>query len=343
MNAENFSPSSIELVAEIGQAHEGSLGFAYSFVDALAGTGVHAVKFQVHIAEAESSPAEPFRVRFSKQDETRFGYWKRMEFTATQWAGLKAHCEDRGLEFFASPFSIAAVNLLESLGVRRYKIGSGEMSNLLMLERIARTGKPVILSSGLSTFEDLDATIGFLREFGNELSILQCTTSYPTKPSDLGLNVIGELKSRYRLPVGFSDHSGSIFGPIAAAAHGASMLEFHVVFDRRQFGPDASSSIEIREIPDLVRGVRFVAEAVSAPMDKSRMHVAPELRRMFGKSLAVNADLAAGHRLRVEDLETKKPADCGIAAADFTRVVNRRLSRPLRRWDFLNESDLADE
>ena len=121
------------------------------------------------------------------------------------------------------------------------------------------------------------------------------------------------------------------------------MLEFHVVFDRRQFGPDSSSSIEIREIPELVYGVRFVSEALAAPMDKSRMHVAPELRRMFGKSLAVNADLPAGHRLRVEDLESKKPADCGIAAADFTRVLDRRLTRPLSRWDFLNEADLADD
>lgn len=332
----------VELVAEIGQAHEGSLGFAHSYIDALADTGVHAVKFQVHIAEAESSPAEPFRVRFSRQDATRLDYWKRMEFTPGQWAGLKEHCARKGLEFFASPFSIAAVNLLEDLGVERYKIGSGEMSNLLMLERIAKTGKPMILSSGLSTFDDLDSTVSFLRPFGNQLSILQCTTSYPTRPGDLGLNVIAELKLRYGLPAGFSDHSGTVHAGIAAIAHGASMLEFHVVFDRRQFGPDSSSSIEIEEVPELVRGARFVAEAVRSPVDKSHLQVSPELRRMFGKSLAVNADLAVGHRLTLEDLESKKPAEYGIAAADFRRVLGRRLARPMRQWQFLNEADLAD-
>lgn len=333
----------VELVAEIGQAHDGSLGAAHAYIDALAETGVHAVKYQVHIAQAESSAAEPFRVKFSRQDATRFEYWQRMEFTPEQWAGLKTHCEEKGLEFFASPFSVAAVNLLENLCVQRYKIGSGEMTNLLMLERIARTGKPIILSSGLSTFDDLDQTIDFLRPFGNPLSLLQCTTSYPTKAGDLGLNVIGELKARYSIPVGFSDHSGTIFAPIAAVAHGAEMLEFHVVFDRRSFGPDSTSSLEVREIPELVRGVQYVAEAVATPIDKSKLRVSPDLKRIFGKSLAVNADLPIGHRLQVEDLESKKPGDCGISAADFRCVVGRQLSRNMHAWEFLNESDLSPE
>lgn len=338
-----MSNGRVELVAEIGQAHDGSLGAAHAYIDALAGTGVDAVKYQVHIAQAESSAAEPFRVKFSRQDATRFDYWRRMEFTPEQWAGLKAHCEDKGLEFFASPFSVAAVNLLENLGVRRYKIGSGEMTNLLMLERIARTGKPIILSSGLSTFEDLDQTIAFLRPFGNALSLLQCTTSYPTKAADLGLNVIAQLKARYGIPVGFSDHSGTLFAPVAAVAHGAEMLEFHVVFDRRAFGPDSSSSLEIREIAELVRGVNYVAEAIATPMDKSTLRVSPDLRRIFGKSLAVNADLPEGHWIRVEDLESKKPGDCGISAAEFRRVIGRRLRRPMNAWEFLNESDLSTE
>jgi N-acetylneuraminate synthase len=341
MNSTNTVPSAVELVAEIGQAHDGSLGLAHSFIDALAGTGVHAVKFQVHIAEAESSHAEPFRVHFSKQDATRFDYWRRMEFTPEQWAGIKAHCDEKGIEFFASPFSVAAVNLLENLGVRRYKIGSGEMANLLMLDRIAQTGKPIILSSGLSTFEDLDQTIEFLRPFGNKLSLLQCTTNYPTKAANLGLNVISQLKARYGIPIGFSDHSGTIFAAIAAVALGAELLEFHVVFDRRQFGPDSSSSLEVRELGELVHGVRFVSEALASPMDKSQLHVLPDLRRIFGKSLAINDDLPAGHRLRVEDLESKKPGDCGIPAAEFQRVIGRQLSRALHRWDFLNEADLS--
>mgnify|MGYP000300710275 CR=1 FL=1 len=152
-----------------------------------------AIKFQTHIAEAESSALEPFRVKFSYEDATRFDYWKRMSFTAQQWIEIKQHCDEVGLEFLSSPFSMAAVELLETLGVARYKIGSGEVSNFLMLERIAETGKPIILSSGMSSLDELQATVDFLKPYGNELSLLQCTTSYPTSPENIGLNVILEF------------------------------------------------------------------------------------------------------------------------------------------------------
>ncbi|CAN0044541.1 unnamed protein product, partial [Chrysoparadoxa australica] len=181
------------IIAEIGQAHDGSLGIAHSYIDALAATGVDAIKWQTHIAEAESSDLEPFRVNFSYEDKTRFDYWKRMEFTIDQWAGLKRHCDEKGVEFISSPFSNKAVDLLEEIGVARYKIGSGEVNNLLLLEKIAQTGKPIILSSGMSSFSELSETIKFLKPFGNQLSILQCTTAYPTKPEDWGLNVISDL------------------------------------------------------------------------------------------------------------------------------------------------------
>ena len=121
------------LIAEIGQAHEGSLGILHSYIDALADTGVDAVKFQMHIAEAESSAFEPFRVKFSLEDATRFDYWKRMGFTFEQWKGIKEHCDAVGLEFMCSPFSNLAVDWLEELGVKQYKIGSGEVNNLLLL------------------------------------------------------------------------------------------------------------------------------------------------------------------------------------------------------------------
>jgi len=132
------------IIAEIAQAHDGSLGTAHAYIDALSKTGVHAIKFQTHIAEAESSIYEPFRVKFSKQDKTRFDYWKRMEFTLEQWKELKAHCNEVGLEFMSSPFSNAAVDVLEEVGVNRYKIGSGEVTNFLLLEKINRILKSLI-------------------------------------------------------------------------------------------------------------------------------------------------------------------------------------------------------
>ncbi|MEL6945152.1 MAG: N-acetylneuraminate synthase family protein, partial [Bacteroidota bacterium] len=179
------------IIAEIAQAHDGSLGILHSYIDALAETGVDAIKFQTHIAEAESSIHEPFRVNFSYEDKTRYDYWARMGFTLEQWKEIKQHCEEVGLEFMSSPFSQAAVDWLEELGVKRYKIGSGEVTNFLMLEKIARTGKPIILSSGMSSFVELDEAVKFIQTFGNDLTILQCTTSYPTPPITLSPTLSG--------------------------------------------------------------------------------------------------------------------------------------------------------
>ena len=224
------------LIAEIAQAHDGSLGILHSYIDAVAKTGVHAIKFQMHIAEAESSIHEPFRVKFSKEDATRYDYWKRMEFTLEQWKDIKKHCDEVGLDFICSPFSNLAVDWLEEVGVHTYKVGSGEVNNLLLLEKVTQTGKPIIISSGMSSFAELDETVNFLKSKNVRFSILQCTTAYPTMPEQYGLNVIGELKERYKVPVGFSDHSSWASTGIAAVALGAEILEFHVVFHKEIFG-----------------------------------------------------------------------------------------------------------
>jgi len=329
------------IIAEIGQAHEGSLGIAHSYIDALAKTGVDAVKFQVHIAAAESSEFEPFRIKFSTQDKTRFDYWKRMEFSLEQWRELKAHCGEAGVEFLASPFSNAAVDLLEKLGVKRYKIGSGEVNNFLMLEKIAQTGKPILLSSGMSSFEELDRSVDFLKKRNVEYSILQCTTAYPTLPQNYGLNVIEELKKRYNVPVGYSDHSAKIETCIAAAALGAEILEFHAVFSREMFGPDASSSLEIEEIKQLVSAVKNIHQAQQHPIDKNDNSAFGELKSIFEKSLAINKSLPAGHVLTFADLESKKPKGYGITATNFQEVIGKKLKGNLEKWDFLKEEDLG--
>ncbi len=327
------------LIAEIAQAHDGSLGIAHSYIDALAETGIHAVKFQTHIAHAESSIHEPFRVKFSYEDKTRFDYWKRMEFTAEQWAGLKLHCEQKGLEFLSSPFSCEAVDLLEKLGVKKYKVGSGEVSNLLMLEKIAQTGKNIILSSGMSSLSELDSTIDFLKPFGNSISVLQCTTAYPTTAGQWGLDMIPFLKQRYQLPTGFSDHSGDIYACLAATALRAELLEFHVVFDHRMFGPDARSSLTIDRVKQMVSGVNQVSKDLLTKTDKESSENFSDLKKIFQKSLAVNKDLEAGHVISFNDLESKKPSGYGLDAKDFKLIIGKILKQKKMAQDFLQQSD----
>lgn len=328
------------IIAEIGQAHDGSLGLLHSYIDALAGTGVDAVKFQMHLAAAESSEYERFRIPFSYEDRTRYDYWKRMEFTLDQWREIKEHCESAQMAFICSPFSVAAVEWLEKLKVGAYKIGSGEVDNHLMLERIARTGREIILSSGMSGYGDLDRAVALVRPYGNPLSILQCTSSYPVKPDDVGLNVISELNRRYRLPVGISDHSGTIFPSIAAVALGATIVEVHVVFDKRMFGPDTSSSISIDEMGQLADGIRFIEAALRNPVDKNDSSGFSGLKTMFGKALAANRALPAGHRLRFGDLESKKPADRGIPAHCHRDVIGKKLLSQKMKNEFITYKDI---
>ena len=332
----------IFIIAEIGQAHEGSLGILHSYIDALASTGADAIKFQTHIAEAESSIHEPFRVKFSYEDDTRYDYWNRMSFTRNQWVEIKKHCEEKGLDFLSSPFSQAAVDLLEDIGMEQYKIGSGEVNNFLMLEKIAKTGKPILLSSGMCSFEELDAAVHFIERFGNELTIFQCTTSYPTPAERIGLNVIGEMKKRYPgHRIGLSEHTGKVATGIAAVTLGAEVLEFHVVFDRRMFGPDASSSLTIDEVSELVSAVRFLEKAQQNPIDKNDLTPYTGLKKIFEKTLAVNKDLPEGHEISFDDLEAKKPAQQGITAGEFKKVIGRKLKHSKSKYDFLKPEDLA--
>ena len=328
------------LIAEIAQAHDGSVGILHSYIDAIAKTGVQAIKFQMHIAEAESSIHEPFRVKFSTEDATRFDYWKRMEFTLEQWKDIKKHCDVVGLDFICSPFSNLAVDWLEEVGVHSYKIGSGEVNNLLLLEKITRTGKPIIISSGMSSFAELDETVAFLESKKSNFTILQCTTAYPTKPEQYGLNVIQELKERYHVPIGFSDHSAKISTGIAAVVLGAEILEFHVVFHRSMFGPDAVASLTIEETKQLVEAVNDIYAAQNKVINKNNTDAFKELKLIFEKSLAINKNLPQGHTITFNDLESKKPAGFGISAKQFKNVIGKKLTNNKEKWDFLNENDL---
>ena len=213
-------------------------GRPHAFIDLAADCGVDAIKFQTHIAAAESTLDEPFRVKFGYEDATRYDYWQRMEFTPEAWAGLAAHAREKGILFLSSPFSLEAVALLEALDVPAWKVASGEVGHRALVDAMLATGKPILLSSGMSSYADLSETVRRIagEEHCSSLAILQCTTKYPTPLEDVGLNVLGELERRFGVPVGLSDHSADTIPPIAAMTLGASLIEVHVAFERRMFG-----------------------------------------------------------------------------------------------------------
>ena len=328
------------VIGEVAQAHDGSLGLAHAFVDAIATAGADAVKFQTHIAEAESTPAEPFRVRFSRQDATRFDYWRRTAFEEHEWQGLAEHARERGLIFLSSPFSEEAVALLERVDVPAWKIGSGEVANIRLLDRVAATGLPVLLSSGLSPLAELDAAVARLRAAGAPVAVLQATSEYPCPPEHVGLNLLADLRDRYDCPIGLSDHSGTIYPSLAAVVLGASIVEVHVALSREQFGPDVPASVTTAELRELVDGVRFLERAMASPVDKDV--VADELadvRALFTRSVVARGDLAAGTVLAEEHLALKKPAG-GLPPQRLPELVGRRLRRDLVADERLGEEDV---
>ncbi len=328
------------VIAEIGQAHDGSLGIAHAYVDAVAKAGAHAVKFQTHIARAESTPGEPWRVRFSRQDTSRYEYWKRMEFTEEQWLGLRAHATDLGLKFISSPFSIEAARLLQRIALDAWKVASGEVANRPLLDFMAASGIPVLLSSGMSGMSELDEAVARLKAGGSRVTVLQCTTAYPCPPEKIGLNLIPLYRQRYHCEVGMSDHSGTIYPGLAAATVGIDALEVHVTLSRDLPGPDVPASVTIPELQQLVEGIAFIETMRAHPIDKDAMAGEMEpLRRLFLKSAVAVADLPRGTVLSFDHVTFKKPGT-GIGADGISRILGRTLRRAVRADCLLSEEDV---
>lgn len=330
------------LIAEVGQAHEGSLGMAHAYIDAVADSGADAVKFQTHIASAESTLDEPFRVQFSRQDPTRYAYWRRMEFSPEQWLGLANHARERGLYFLSSPFSLEAVSLLADIGVSAWKIGSGEALSYHVLDAIFAMGGPIIVSTGMSPWNEIDRLVDCLNANHASFALMQCTSRYPTPFAEVGLNVLEEMRARYHCPVGLSDHSGSPYPALAALAQGAKLIEVHVTFDRRLFGPDITSSVTFDELSLLVKARDAFVEMNANPVNKDGLASSlTTMRTTFGKSVAPVRDLPAGTVLERDMLTIKKPAS-GIPAEALDSLVGRRLlsdasPQRLLQWKNVNE------
>ncbi len=311
----------IKIIAEIGSVHDGSFGNAKCLIKAASECGADAVKFQTHLADAETLKDAPSPSYF--KDESRWDYFKRTAFTFEQYRLLKEYSEkDCQVEFISSPFSSEAVDFLEALGLSTYKIPSGEITNLPLLKKVAQTGKNIILSSGMSSWQELDDAIDTLKNnnCGN-LSIMQCTSEYPCPPRNSGINLLKEMKNRYQIPIGFSDHTAGITMPVMAATLGASSIEKHFTLSKKMYGSDAKHSSEPDEFKAFADAIRIVECVFSNPVDKDAMAASlAEMKKTFEKSIIINGDIKKGHILKESDLSFKKPGD-GISANQYENVI----------------------
>ena len=326
------------VIAEIGSVHDGSFGNAQRLIDTAAEVGADVAKFQTHLAAAETLRNAPPPPYF--QGEPRFEYFERTGFSLAQWKELKNHCDQKAIEFISSPFSIAAVELLEQVGVARYKVGSGEITNTPMLDAIGQTRRPVILSSGMSNWAELDEAVNVVLRHHDQVTLLQCTSAYPCAYEDVGLNIMLALKERYRLPVGLSDHTLTIYAPIAAVALGATVIEKHLTFSRRMYGSDARHSLEPEEFRAMVDGIRAVEAMLAHPVDKdaTARRLQP-MKEVFEKSVVAAVDIAANATLTSEMLTTKKPG-VGIPARRLPELIGRTTLKDIPKDTLLSEDAL---
>jgi N-acetylneuraminate synthase len=327
--------SSVLIIAEAGSVHDGSFGNACKLIELAKKAGADAVKFQTHLPEAESLPNAPSPPYF--KGEPRMDYFRRTGFSREQWAKLKQHADEQDILFLSSPFSLEAVDLLESIGMPIYKIPSGEVTNIPLLEKIAATGRPVILSSGMCDWTELDAAVAALKGVSS-LSILQCSTVYPCPPERVGLNVLPQIKKRYGVPFGLSDHTLGLAAPVAAVTMGATIIEKHLTFSRGMYGSDAPHSMEPTEFSAMVCAIREIERMLHAPVDKSQVEAYREMKRIFQKSLVTARALKAGQVLEKKDLAFKKPGT-GLPAGEYGKWVGRKISRDLPEDHLLSETD----
>lgn len=318
------------IIAEAGVNHNGSVAVARQLVDAAAQAGADVVKFQTFRADKLASPVAPKAeyMRRNEQErpagESMYELLRRLELPEQAYAEIWRHCRDARIQFLSTPFDLDSIALLQQLGVAFWKIPSGEITNLPYLRAIARTGKPVVLSTGMSVLREVEEAVRVLELGGvrrGDITLLHCNTAYPTPLEDANVRAMVTLREAFGLRVGYSDHTPGIEAALAAVALGAEVIEKHFTLDRNMEGPDHKASLEPDELTALVRSVRKVELCLGTGRKEASASEAGNAA-VARKSLHVRRDLPSGHVLAEVDLEPLRPGD-GISPMAIGEVVGR--------------------
>lgn len=331
-----------EYCIELGQSHDGSLGYVLAMIDALAKRGVKLVKFQMHLPEFESTKLESFRVPLTVQDNSRYEYWDRTGFKSSEWATIKSKCDENNIEFLCTPLSVQAVEALEQLEVKRYKIASGDLTNTQLLEAISSTQKPIILSTGMAFWGEITAA---LEIFDPKLAtLLQCTSKYPSGVNEAGFNVIEEMRARFpSCKIGFSDHSGNAYLAMWAFALGADFVEQHVVFSKEQYGPDTSSSVDLEDVSRISDFLSVGLSARNKIINKDEVAESlSDIRNLFGRGISPLVEIKKGQEIRESDLTFKKPMG-DLHWRDRGNLIGMLALRDLIPGDHISMTDVVEK
>lgn len=318
------------IIAEIGQTHGGSIKKALSYIKLIADTGADAIKFQTHFASEESTLDEPFRVSFTKKYKNRYSYWKAMEFTPIQWNKISNFCKNNKIVFLSSPFSLKAVDVLNDLKIPAWKIASGEFFSEQMLEKIYKTKKPLLISTGMSNYKEITKLVKKLKRKKIKFLLFQCVSEYPSDKKNIGLNVINEFKKKFNCPAGLSDHSGNLMTLISAIATGSNAIECHIKFGNQKNNPDFSSSISLKELKFLINFRNYFYELSKHKVNKNIiLPSVKKIKKLFAKSLAPTRNMKPGEIIKIKDLTEKKPGN-GINPKYKNKILGKKLKEKIK-------------
>jgi N,N'-diacetyllegionaminate synthase len=324
--------SSVFVIAEAGVNHNGDLDLALRLCDAAKAAGADAVKFQTFRAQDLVVPGAPTAGYQARQtgEQDQFAMLQRLELSEAQHRQIQEHCHAVGIEFFSTPFSLDAVDLLVGLGVKRLKLSSGELTHRALVEHAAATQLPLLMSTGMATMAEIVEAVGWVhaaRGHLREVVVLHCTSSYPAPDETLNLRAMHQMADQLGVAVGYSDHSLGIEAPLAAVALGAGVIEKHLTLDCTMPGPDHSASLEPDGFARMVQGIRRVStmlgDGVKAPRPDEL-----DTARVARRSVVITQAIAAGTLLTPDLLACRRPAT-GIAPRDLPRLVGRRVRQAM--------------
>lgn len=331
------------LIGEAGVNHNGDVGLAHRLIDAAADAKVDAVKFQTFDPDrvvTRDAPKAPYQEARSADNESQYEMLRRLILPRSAHEELQRHAAERKLLFLSTAFDEESADFLDALGVPAFKVPSGELTNHPFLTRLARKQKPLFISTGMSTLEEVADAVEVVRANGGTgFALLHCVTTYPASGADSNLRAMATMASSFGVPVGWSDHTPGSSISCAAAALGAAVIEKHFTLDRALPGPDHRASLEPSELGDLVESVRLIESSLGDGI-KQPTAGEIELARVVKRSLRAAADLPAGHAIEEADLTALRPGG-GLSPAHRARLLGRTLRVPLKKGQIIGESDVV--
>lgn len=335
----NFKRDKVFIIAEAGVNHNGDVLLAKRLIDAAKEAGVDAVKFQTFKADqmiTKFAPKASYQKTTTKEYESQYDMVKNLELTYDEFSVLKEYCDTIGIIFLSTPFDIESIEFLDALNVPLFKIPSGEVTNLPYLLRVAATFKPVIMSTGMSTIEEIGDAVSVLRQYGNkELILLHCNTEYPTPFEDVNLNAMLTLKKAFQTAVGYSDHTLGIEVAIAAVALGAKVVEKHFTLDKNMKGPDHKASLNPSELQLMVQSIRNIENALGNE-EKKPSKSELKNRDIARKSIVASRAIREGEIFSEYNLAVKRPGN-GISPFRWFEMMGKAAKRDFDKDELIEE------